>query len=112
MKALFLILLVLSVSVCGCFNRPTSTAQIVGTYVSPIEYEDKTVEQLTVMLNSLSQRENQLVLAQTQRIKSSRVQEIWFGVGNGDGVEASELANVRGKKQAVKEALALKGVEV
>src|SRR5690606_16007890 len=49
--------------------------------------------------------EDQLVVAQTQRRKTSKVQAFWAGYGNGDGIEASELANVRGEKEAVRRAM-------
>lgn len=29
------------------------------------------------------------------------MQAFWYGYGQGDGIEASELATVRGKKEAV-----------
>ena len=43
-----------------------------------------------------------------QRIKSSRVQRGLLGFGLGDGIEASELANVRGEKEAVRKAMETK----
>lgn len=52
-------------------------------------------------MDSLSRRENQLVVAQEQRHKSSRVQTFWWGFGQGDGIEAAELANVRGEREAL-----------
>ena len=42
-----------------------------------------------------------LVIAQEQRLKSSQVQAFWLGYGQGDGIEAAELANVRGEKEAL-----------
>jgi len=59
-------------------------------------------------MDSLVRRENQLTIAQEQRIKSSNVQAFWFGYGQGDGIEASELANVRGEKEAVLTAISAK----
>jgi len=60
-------------------------------------------------INSLARRENQLVTAQEQRYKTSETQAFWWGFGQGDGVEASELANVRGEKEAVRKAMDVKG---
>lgn len=57
----------------------------------------------------MQRRENQLVVAQEQRIKTSQVQAFWWGMGQGDGIEASELANVRGEKEAVRTAMEGKG---
>jgi len=50
-------------------------------------------------------------MAQEQRIKTSQTQAFWYGVGQGDGIEASELANVRGEKEAVRNAIAANGCE-
>lgn len=86
----------------GCGNMPTNPSQITGAYVSPVKYEKYTCEQLANEMSSLARRENQLVIAQEQRIKSSKVQAFWVGYGNGDGIEASELANVRGEREAVR----------
>ena len=86
----------------GCGNMPTQPSQITGAYVSPEKYEKMSCEQLAVEQNSLARRHNQLVVAQEQRVKSSKVQAFWLGFGNGDGVEASELANVRGEMEAVR----------
>jgi len=68
-------------------------------------------EQLAIELNSLSRRENALVAAQQQRRKSGKVQAFWLGFGTGDGVEAAELATVRGEKEAVRKAMEKKGCE-
>lgn len=42
-----------------------------------------------------------LVIAQEQRLKASQLQAFWLGYGQGDGIEAAELANVRGEKEAI-----------
>ena len=88
---------------------PTPTSQITGSYTSDLKYEQYDCERLAVELNALARRENQLVIAQEQRIKTSQVQAFWWGFGTGDGIEASELANVRGEKEAVKTAMERKG---
>ena len=41
-------------------------------------------------------------------MKSSMMQAFWLGFGQGDGVEATELANVRGAKEAVRKAISNK----
>lgn len=89
----------------GCMNMPTPPAQITGAYVSGIKYENYECPRLSSELGSLSRRENQLVVAQEQRVKTSNVQAFWLGYGQGDGIEASELANVRGEREAVRSAL-------
>ena len=93
----------------GCMNMPTPTSQITGAYTSGLNYENYTCEQLAAEMASLARRENQLVAAQEQRIKTSQVQAFWWGFGQGDGVEASELANVRGEREAVRKAMEAKG---
>lgn len=37
------------------------------------------------------------MFAQQQRIQSSQIQAFWLGFGQGDGLEAFELADVKGR---------------
>jgi len=101
------ILLAASLTFVGCFNMnmPTPPSQITGSYVSGIKYTEYSCAKLSAEFDSLTRRENQLVVAQNQRIKSSNVQGFWMGYGQGDGIEASELANVRGDREAVRKAM-------
>ena len=92
----------------GCLNMPTPPSQITGSYTSGLRYEDFDCSRLSIELDSLARRENQLVIAQEQRIKTSQMQGCLLGFGQGDGVEASELANVRGEKEAVRKAMETK----
>ena len=105
-------LLVLAVAtlgtIAGCMNMPTNPSQITGAYVSGLNYEAFDCSRLSAELGSLSRRENQLVSAQQQRIKTSETQAFWYGYGQGDGIEASELANVRGEREAVRKAMDVK----
>jgi hypothetical protein len=106
--------LLISIVACGiilngCANMPTHPSQITGAYTSGLNYKKFTCEELAAELASLARRENQLVIAQEQRIKTSEVQAFWWGYGQGDGVEASELANVKGEKEAVRKAIDAKG---
>ncbi|MGL4666692.1 MAG: hypothetical protein ACRCWR_02030 [Saezia sp.] len=94
-----------TLAVSGCFNLPTPSEQITGSYVSEQKYVSFTCEALATELGSLARRENQLVTAQDTRRSGSMAQAFWVGVGNGDGLEASELANVRGEKEAVRRAI-------
>lgn len=89
----------------GCMNMPTPPSQITSAYTSGLNYKSFTCEELAAEMASLARRENQLVVAQEQRIKTSKVQAFWWGYGQGDGVEASELANVKGEKEAVRKAM-------
>lgn len=57
-------------------------------------------------MESLVRRENSLKVAQQQRKKQSKTQAFWYGFGKGDGIEAAELATVRGEIEAVRTALA------
>ena len=50
-----------------------------------------------------------MVIAQEQRYKMSKTQVFWLGFGQGDGVEASELASVRGEKETACKVMESKG---
>lgn len=104
LKLAFLAVITLA-PLAGCMNMPTPPSQITGAYVSGIKYEGFECPRLSAELGSLSRRENQLVTAQEQRVKTSGVQAFWWGYGQGDGIEASELANVRGEREAVRSAM-------
>lgn len=80
---------------------PTPPSRITGSYTSDLVYEDLDCKTLSAEYNSLIRRENKLVTAQNQRIQNSRIQAFWWGFGEGDGIEASELADVRGQIEAV-----------
>jgi hypothetical protein len=97
-----------AMSLSACFNMPTPPSQITGSYTSGLKYEDYPCQRLAIEIDSLARRENQLIVAQEQRVKSSNVQAFWLGYGQGDGIEASELANVRGEKEAVRKAMEIK----
>ncbi|MDR0577998.1 MAG: hypothetical protein LBI87_10815 [Candidatus Accumulibacter sp.] len=97
--------------VSGCMNMPTPPSQITGAYISHLRYEGIECSRLSAELSSLSRRENQLVSAQEQRIKTSETQAFWYGHGQGDGIEASELATVRGEREAIRRAMEIKSCE-
>jgi hypothetical protein len=88
--------------ISGCFNMPTPSSQITGSYTSTLKYKSYSCEELGGELNSLARREDSLKTAQEQRIKTSQTQAFWWGFGQGDGIEASELATVRGEKEAIR----------
>ena len=108
-KQLLRLFLCALIFIAGCFNMPTPASQITGSYTSVLRYEDFECSRLAAELDSLARRENQRVIAQEQRIKTSQLQAFWWGFGQGDGIEASELANVRGEKEAVRKAMEVKG---
>ena len=108
MKTLRLLTLTLTLILTGC-NMPTPVGQITGSYTSDLQYAQYDCQLLAIEVNALARRENQLVLAQEARRKTSVLQAILLGFGNGDGIEASELANVRGEKEAVRKAISRKG---
>ncbi len=101
----------LALAVAGCINMPTSPAQITGSPSSGLQYDNATCSRLATELASLTRRENQLVVAQEQRIKSSQVQAFMLWYGQGDGVEASELSTVRGEKETILSVMAIKKCE-
>ena len=86
----------------GCMNMPTQPSQITSAYTPTSIYQHLDCQQLGNEMRHLTRRENQLVTAQEQRYKTSQMQAFWWGFGQGDGVEASELANVRGEREAVR----------
>lgn len=94
-----------AILVSGCMNMPTPPSQITGAYTSGLKYKEYSCSQLATELASLARRENQLVTAQEQRIKTSQMQAFWWGYGQGDGIEASEIANVKGEKEAIRKAV-------
>ena len=96
---------ILGLSAC---NMPTDPGQITSAYTSSIKYEQYECDRLGIELNALARRENQLVTAQGQRIKSSTLQAFLLGFGTGDGIEASELSVVRGETEAVRKAMEVK----
>jgi hypothetical protein len=103
------IVCVLAVSVAGCFNLGTKPSEITPAYVPASQYAGYDCNRLSVELADLSRRQSELVSAQEQRRESNKVQAFWVGIGNGDGVGASELANVKGSILAVQKEQAIKG---
>jgi hypothetical protein len=59
---------------------------------SGLKYEEYLCQKLAVEIDSLA-------IAQEQRVKLSNTQAFWLGYGQGDGIEASELANVRVRRK-------------
>lgn len=108
MKSIFVFLNLLLLASC---NMPTPAAQITGSYTSGLKYENYDCGRLAVETNALARREDQLTIAQEGRRKSSLVQALLLGFGTGDGVEASELAIVKGEKEAVRKAMDIKNCE-
>ena len=105
-KLKFVLLATISLALLsGCMNMPTPPSQITSSYTSGLRYMDFDCPTLSVEMDSLARRQNQLVIAQEQRIKTSKTQAFWYGYGQGDGIEASELANVKGEKEAVRTAM-------
>ncbi|MBF1292546.1 MAG: hypothetical protein HXM82_00455 [Neisseria sp.] len=102
------VLILLLVSGCVYPNMATPSSQIAPAYISSAKYSLFDCHQLQTELDSISQRESVLVVAQEQRVKNSEKQATWFEYGQGDGVKATELANVKGEKEAVRKALVLK----
>lgn len=107
----FLVLAASGLLLAGCLNMPTPAAQISGAYTSSLQFEAFDCQRLAVEHDSLSRRETALVTAQEQRVKSSQMQAFWYGFGQGDSVEASELSTVRGQREAVRKALDAKQCE-
>lgn len=94
-----------SLLLSGCINMSTSPSQITGSPGPGLNYEEYTCARLADELGALARREVPLAAAQERRVKASGVQALIIGVGQGDGAEASELAKVRGEKEAIRKAM-------
>ena len=60
-----------------------------------------TCEEVLKELKNVIYRENILIQAQDKRVTTNTWQAFWVGFGNGDGVEAAELAQIRGHRIAL-----------
>lgn len=98
-----LLLLAIAAIIAGCLNLPTPPAQITPSYVPRARTSN--CEALRDDLPHLARRERDLVVAQNERIRSARTQACLYGFGTGDGIEADELARVRGEMEATRTAL-------
>ena len=108
MVILRILIVITAAMLVGCVNVPTPPSEIKGIYISSLRYESVDCPRLSVELDLLVARESRLVNAQNQRIEESGPQEFWFGVGKGDGIEANELASVRGEMEAIRTAMQTK----
>jgi len=78
-----------------------------------LRYEQYDCQKLNDEIKFLENREKELVIAQEKRIKESDDQKFWTeGIGMGDGIVASELNNVRGKKEAARKVFETKGCAI
>lgn len=102
------IFIAIALAVSGCLQMPTPPDRIGGFYVSGVRYEKFNCQQLLNQLDYLETLETQLVISQGQRITASRIQVSLWGTGQGDGIEASALANTRGEKAVILQALVSK----
>lgn len=108
MKKITALVTVLSLASCAYPNMPTPPSQITPIHVSSVKYEHLDCQRLLAEFDSVSRREAQVTKAQEQRMKSSEQQAMWWGYGQGDGIEASELATLRGEKEALRRTLDIK----
>ncbi|MFG1498870.1 hypothetical protein ABMA70_01590 [Halobacteriovorax sp. XZX-3] len=87
----------------SCANMSTEPEHVKASYVSPQKYANFDCKMLVSEYGGLKQHEKVLVDAQRRRVDDSYSQALMFGgIGKGDGVEAFELASVRGQIIAVK----------
>lgn len=93
----------------GCYTPTTPPAEVRPTYVPAVRYEPVPCDRLAAEVAVLSKREAELIVAQQDRLDRSFVQQIFFAPGLGDGLEASELASVRGELTAIRSAQTSKG---
>jgi hypothetical protein len=91
--------MVCTLSACA---MPTEPEGIAGVPVSTLKYKRNTCEELNAEITALYRRQTLLNLAQQKRIESSQVQAFWWGFGQGDGIEAFELAQNKGESEAIR----------
>lgn len=99
----------MSFALAGCFNIGTKPSEITPAFVPASQYQNESCRQLDVDRQDLYRRKTMLETAQDQRRHSNKVQAFWVGFGNGDGVGAGELAQVKGEILAVEKERAIKG---
>jgi len=92
----------------GCMNSPTAPSEIPIPHVSTAPYENLDCIRLTDELLRLRNAEFELAAAQDRRISSSGGHALFYGWGQGDGMETVELARVRGERDAVRRTHAMK----
>lgn len=85
---------------CGC-NTPTPPYAIPVARISTAPYEKLDCSRLAQERARLLAAEQRLIIAQEERISSSRGHAAFYGWGRGDGMETVELAKVRGERNAV-----------
>lgn len=99
----------LCVALGGCAS---SSKEIQATYVSPVQYQSYTCQQLTLEAQALSTRASQISGVQDEKRTSDAVATaaaviiFWPAafLVRGDGQTAAELANLKGQMQAVEQA--------
>ncbi|MDR1534334.1 MAG: hypothetical protein LBU64_04465 [Planctomycetota bacterium] len=112
MKFIFSIVMLTLFGFAGCeYGDTTPAAMVAPEYVPSVDYSAYPYDKLVAMHQELSRKERNLIIAQEQRREASKKQEFWWGVGKGDGVEKSELARIRGEKDAIMEALQLRKLQ-
>lgn len=95
-------------ALAGCAS---SSKDIQATYVSPVQYQSYTCQQLTLEAQALSTRAAQVSGAQDEKRTSDAVATtaaviiFWPAafLVRGDGQTAAELANLKGQMQAVEQ---------
>jgi hypothetical protein len=100
-----LLISAISVVFLSSCAMPTNPNKIQPAYVSEDKYTKLSCSKLAEQLEEVSQRETRLVAAQKQRISTSSMQAFWWGFGQGDGLEAIDLAQVRGEREAISKAM-------
>ncbi len=87
----------LTMILTGCGNMPTPTAEIRSINLSTKQYEHLDCPALNSKLAQLNLVEQELSSAQDRRISSSAGHALFYGWGQGDGMETIELVKARGQ---------------
>ena len=108
--SIFLTLAVASTLLAGCATQPE---KIQATYVSPLEYGDHSCTQLQMEMTSVNRRAQALHASLKQTANDDTAQMavgmvlFWpalFFLEGGDGPEATEYAELKGRRDALESA--------
>ena len=104
------LMILYSIFYISCWNNPTPVSEIYGEKKSGLLYEIYNCDILFEEIAFLQNREKELIISQEKRIEESNKQQGWSnGIGLGDGLDASELNNVRGEITAAQKVFDRKG---
>lgn len=109
----FVVVVAAAALVCGCASK---SSEITAAYVSPVQYQNYTCQQLSMEAQAVSARAAQVAGVQDQKRSNDAIATgvavvvFWpaaFLVG-GDGPSAAELGQLKGQLVAIEQASTMK----